>query len=154
MNELQRFKFGWLEASWVAGLALVIFLAKSPYLGPSPYVIGKWSGTPAVMPAGLEQTAGRFAHLNITAVDPAGNVSGTLTVAAVARPFVGKMYGRHMSLVISSSRFPGPAYYGRGFEGTVRDGSIDGTLTEIGTSEWNRNPLNYEIVLTPDTGDD
>ncbi|MBV8459947.1 MAG: hypothetical protein JO009_03575 [Candidatus Eremiobacteraeota bacterium] len=148
---MDRWRFGWLELGFLGGTALVICLSMSPYIGPSPFVIGKWSGTPAVMPAGLEQTAGRFARLDLTNADLSGNIAGTLKVDAVSGPFVGKMYGHHLSLVITSSGLPGPAYYGVGFEGTIRRATIDGTLEEIGTSQWDRQPLNYELSLTPET---
>jgi hypothetical protein len=124
----------------------------SPYFGSSPYLVGKWSGTPAVMPAGLEQTAGRFARLDITGADAAGNVSGTLTVDGVTGPIVGKLHGHHMSFVITSSRLGGSTSYGLGFEGTARGATIDATLTEFGASQWNRPLLNYELSLTPDQG--
>jgi hypothetical protein len=143
-------RFGWFEAAWIAGLAAVICLSISPYFGSSPYIVGKWSGTPAVMPAGLEQTAGRFARLDITGADAAGNISGTLSVDGLAGPVVGKLRGHHVSLLISSSQLTGPAYYGMGFEGTLSGGAIEGTLSEIGTSQWDRPPLNYELSLTPD----
>jgi hypothetical protein len=148
---MDRWRFGWLEVGFLAGLALVICLSMSPYIGPSPFVIGKWSGTPAVMPAGLEQTAGRFAHLDILSADPTGTIAGTLKVDAISGPVVGRLYGHHLSLIITSSGLPGQAYYGIGFEGTIRGATIDGTLEEIGTSQWDRKPLNYELSLTPET---
>ncbi len=140
-------QLGRLEIAWLAGVALVICLSILPYIGTSPRVLGKWSGTPAVMPAGLAQTAGRFARLDLSAVDSAGNLTGTLKVDSISGPIVGKLYGHHISLTVTSSGLPGPAYYGMALEGTLRGNSIDGTLTEIGTSQWNRKPLNYEVSL-------
>ncbi len=107
-----------------------------------------------MMPEGLEQTAGRFAHLDITQEDLNGNLSGSLKVDAVSGPFIGKIYGHHMSLILTSSGLSGPDSYGMEFEGTIRGASIDGTLVEIGTSQWRREPLNYELSLTPESGED
>ncbi len=148
-----EWRFGSFETAWLVGLILILFLTVTPYLGPTPNVLGEWSGTPAVLPAGLEQTAGRFARLEITGVDARGILSGTLKVDGVSGPIIGRLHGRHLSLIINSPSPSDPTYYGMGFEGTVRRNSIDGTLAEIGESQWNRKPLSYEVSLLPGSGE-
>jgi hypothetical protein len=139
--------FGWLEATFVVGLALIVIASVSPYLGGSPYVLGAWSGTPAIMPLGISVTAGKFVRLDITDVDSAGNVAGSMKVVGISGPIAGKVHGRHLSLIVTSSEPAGPVYYGIAFEGTIRGDTIDGTLMESGSSQWNTRPLNYEVSL-------
>lgn len=145
-----KWRFSWFEAAWLTGMAFVVWYSVSAYSGRSPYIVGKWSGTPAVMPEGLMQTAGRFARLNITGSDANGDVTGTLSVDGPAYPVAGTLWGHHLSLVTMSSALAAQPYYGFGFEGTLRGSSLDGTLTELGASQWNRPPISFELSLVPD----
>jgi len=139
--------FGWLEGTFVACLALIFIASISPYVGRSPYVVGEWSGTPAIMPAGISVTAGKFVRLDITDVDAAGNVAGSMKVVGISGPIVGKLHGHHLSLIMTTSQPTGPVHYGVAFDGTIRGGTIDGTLMESGSNQWNTPPLNYEVSL-------
>jgi len=145
-------RVGWLEGTSLIALFLVFCASATPYLQSSPDIVGRWSGTPAIMPEGMSQTAGKFAHLEIASVDAAGNITGSLKVDGISGPIAGTLHGGHLSLTIPQSVPIGATYYGMNLEGTVGGDSIASTMIESGSSQFNTPPLAYELVLTREVG--
>ncbi|HZV80157.1 MAG TPA: hypothetical protein VFF60_11175 [Candidatus Binatus sp.] len=145
-------RIGWLEGTSLIVLLLTFCASAIPYLQPSPDIVGGWSGTPALMPEGISQTAGKFAHLEIASEDAAGNISGTLKVDGISGPIVGTLHGRHLSVTIPQTVPLGATYYGMNLEGYAGADSVASTMIESGSSQFNTPPLSYELVLTREVG--